>query len=69
MSSMPGKQTFIRKTKDFVAEKARFAVGASSVDAIVMHTSLLEDFDEGKSAKALIQKIALKLEGASCHGR
>jgi GTPase SAR1 family protein len=53
--------TFMRKADIFVKQKARAVFDVDSIDTYVLESSLVEDFDGGKSANNIIQKVALKL--------
>jgi GTPase SAR1 family protein len=53
--------TWLKKAKDILKEQLR-SLGTGIRDPIVVESSLVEDFDDGRSVNAIIQKIALKLE-------
>lgn len=55
-------QSWQKRTKALAEEKLSQTIGASARGTIVMQASLVEDFDGGQSANAIIQKIALKLQ-------
>lgn len=52
--------SFSRKTKELVQSKIRSALG--TLDIFVLESSLVEDFDAGKSANSIIEKVALRLK-------
>lgn len=55
-------ETWIKKIKQQVQNKLSPILGARARHVVIMESSLVEEFDKGKSANAIVQKIALMLE-------
>ncbi|EJN07453.1 Gtr1/RagA G protein conserved region [Bradyrhizobium sp. YR681] len=53
--------SFLKKMNEFVRSKQQAKFGVDTIDCYVLESSLVEAFDEGKSANNVIQKLALKL--------